>query len=110
MSQSTFVYKLSLTPKYHDLANWDAQTQKMLGEHAEYLRAGVESGRVLIVARTDTALKDNFGIAVFKAENLEDANTFMKNDPAIRHGIMTAVVYPFKILMVTEEASKGNVW
>lgn len=105
-----FAYKLLLAPKYHDFAAWDASVQQTFTEHAAYLKEGVEKGHVLIVARADSQPKDNFGLVAFKAKNVQDATTFMNGDPAVKKGIMTASVYPFKLLMVTPEASRWNVW
>lgn len=105
-----YTYKLALAPHYYDLKNWDARTQEILGLHASYLKAGLGSGKVLVVGRTDTKLENNFGIAVFKAANEFEAREFMEADPVIKHGIMTAEVFPFKLLMVTDEAKNFNVW
>lgn len=105
-----YVYKLKLNQKYHDMANWDDKVQGILKDHADYLHTGVKMERVIFVGRTDTELKDNFGLAVFKADNLEQAKAFMSADPVIVNEIMSAEVYPFKLLMVTDEAKKWNVW
>lgn len=105
-----YVYKLSLLPKYHSLENWDAAAQSAVKNHADYLQEAVKSGKVLMVGRSDTDLKDNFGLCVFKAENQEEADAFAAADPVLKGNIMTAVVFPFKLLVVKEEALKFNIW
>ncbi len=105
-----FIYKLELNAKYHSFSAWDEKVQIILGQHADYLQQGLNEKKVLIVGRTDTDLKDNFGLAIFEAENLEEAKSFMEKDPAILGGVMRAEAYPFKLLMVADEAKKWNVW
>ncbi|HEX4926198.1 MAG TPA: YciI family protein [Bdellovibrionales bacterium] len=105
-----YTYKITLKAHYHDLKNWDAKTQAVFGEHAAYLKTGLDSGKVLIVGRTDTALDKNFGLAVFKAENESEARAFMQADPVVVAGIMDGEVYPFKLFMVTDEARSFNIW
>ncbi|MBY0552912.1 YciI family protein [bacterium] len=105
-----FIYKLQLNARYHDFSTWDEQVQKAFAEHAQYLQEGITKGILTIVGRTDTVLKDNFGIVVFQAENIDLAHEYMNADPAVKHGVMNAMVYPFKQLTVTDAAKKWNVW
>ena len=42
----------------------------------------------------------SFGIAVFEAEDESAARTIMENDPAVRAGLMRAVLYPYKIALM----------
>jgi uncharacterized protein len=39
------------------------------------------------------------GIAVFRAESENAARQIMNEDPAVKKGVMTATLYPFKVLM-----------
>ena len=104
-----FVYQLTLSEKYHDMASWGPSIQETLQKHAEYLQAGVKSGRILIVGRTEAEPRDNFGIVVFKSSNAGEAKEQMEGDPAVRNGVMPRI-FPFKLHMVTDEAKSWNIW
>lgn len=100
----TFVYKLHLKERYHDPENWDAATAEVLKQHFEYLSRATESGKALLVGRTDVSMKENFGIVIFQGESEEDARTFMNGDPCIVHEIMGAEVYPFRLALWNPKA------
>ena len=40
-----------------------------------------------------------FGIVVFGARDRQEAEGFMKNDPAVKKGIMTAELHKFRIAL-----------
>ncbi|MDQ3235831.1 MAG: YciI family protein [Pseudobdellovibrionaceae bacterium] len=105
-----FVYHLALKPQYHDFAAWDAGVQETFNQHAEYLNRGIQHGRVMMVGRTDTELRDNFGMVIYEADNQADADEFMNADPAVSKGVMVGRAFPFKLLKVTEQAKKWNAW
>lgn len=107
---NTYIYRLTLMPAYHDYSGWDEKAQGAVQEHAQYLKRGVDDGTVLIIGRTDEDLKDNYGLVVLKAPDLEAARAFMAQDPAVSQGIMTARVDAFKLLMVADAAKDWNVW
>ena len=105
-----YIYKLALKEKYLEFSAWDAAVQQSFKNHATHLEKMVKSGQALMVGRTDTQLKDNYGIVVFTAKDEGEARRVMEADPIIVDGIMTAHVLPFKLLMVHDEAKKWNVW
>ncbi|WP_141732653.1 YciI family protein [Oligoflexus tunisiensis] len=105
-----FIYDLALQPDYQDPAAWDARVEEVFNQHADYLNQAIKHGRVMLVGRTDTAPKDNYGLVVFEAENQADAEEFMKGDPAIARGVMQGRAFPFKLLKVTDQARKWQAW
>jgi uncharacterized protein YciI len=94
-----FIYILQLTPAYTEGKNWTTETEQILGQHFNYLKALYEQGVVKFVGKTEYGIEhpDNRGITVFEAENQATADRIMQNDPCVINGIMTAVVHPFRI-------------
>ena len=41
-----------------------------------------------------------FGLVIFQAEDDSAARAFMANDPAIRAGLMTAELHPFRVSLI----------
>jgi uncharacterized protein YciI len=39
---------------------------------------------------------DNFGTVIFLADNEAAAKEIMNNDPAVKNGIMNAILHPFR--------------
>jgi uncharacterized protein YciI len=69
----------------------------IIGEHFNYLKAMLDAGRLVLAGRCEDA---TFGIAVFRAADEASARRDMDNDPAVRAGIMTATLYPFRIALL----------
>ena len=74
--------------------------------HVEYLMRQTEAGRVLLSGRTQTADEETFGIVILQAESEKEARAFMKADPAVVGGAMTAKLYPYAIATVSEKILK----
>jgi uncharacterized protein len=94
----TYVYRLRLTEKLHDPKAWDAAVMKHFEAHSDYLMKAASEGVAQVIGRTDVELKDNFGIVVFTASDEESAHEFMIHDPAVEHGLMTAELFPFRLV------------
>jgi len=95
-----FIYVLQLTPQFTQQKNWTDETNRIVGEHFNYLKTNFERGIVRFVGKTDYAIDhpDNRGISVFEAEDIAAANIFMQNDPCVINGVMTATVHPFRVV------------
>jgi uncharacterized protein YciI len=100
-----FLIVLQLMPKYMSKSNWTEETNKILGEHWNYLVGLNEKGVIKLVGRTnyDVDHEDNRGLSVFEAENLEKANEVLNNDPCIVNGVMKGKVHPFTVFMYNGE-------
>jgi uncharacterized protein YciI len=53
---------------------------------------------IVLVGRTLNTDESTMGIAVFRAESENAARQIMNEDP-VKKGVMTATLYPFKVLM-----------
>ncbi len=99
--ETLFIYYLTLEPHYHDLANWNEETTKIIQDHAEFLNGLGEKGVLAFAGRTmfEPGNPDLFGIAVIKAKSLEAAYEIMSADPAVQHRIQRAVIHPFSMVI-----------
>lgn len=71
-----------------------------VSRHFAYLTDLTDKGVMILVGRTQNNDENTFGIAIFEAENEAAARTIMENDPAVAGGVMTAVLYPYKIALM----------
>ena len=91
-----YIYVLKLRP---DLLNDDAWTdaeEKIVGAHFKRLEKDTENGKVILAGRTLTNTPDGFGIVIFKDKSWESAKEYMESDPAVKKGVMTATLFPFR--------------
>jgi len=79
-----------------------ADEADVIGRHFEYLRELTAEGRVLLAGRTLTADESSFGIVVFEASSEAEAREMVAADPAVRHGVMRAQLWPFRVALWSE--------
>jgi uncharacterized protein YciI len=73
---------------------------RILEEHFAYLQDLAGTGIVRLAGRTLTNGPETFGIVVFRAATPEEAHWIMMHDPAVRDGVMTAELSPFRVALV----------
>jgi uncharacterized protein YciI len=100
-----WIYILQLQPKYTQQENWTDETNRIVGEHFNYLKSLFEQGVVKFVGKTEYGIEhlDNRGISIFEAADEAAANAIMQNDPCVINGVMTAMVHPFRIVFNSGE-------
>ena len=59
----------------------------------------VDAGTMLMAGRTTHNDERTFGIAVFLAPSETEARALMENDPAVKHGVMRAELFPYRIAL-----------
>ena len=72
----------------------------IVSRHFAYLKDLTEKGVMIMLGRTQNNDESTFGIAIFEAEDEAAARTIMENDPAVKNGVMTATLYPYKIALM----------
>ena len=72
---------------------------EVLGEHFGYLSRLTDRGTVLMAGRTLTADERTFGIAVLVAATIAEAEAIMNDDPAVKHGVMRAELFPYRVAL-----------
>jgi uncharacterized protein len=58
---------------------------------------GQASGQVILAGRTLEEGAKTIGLVIFEALNEEEATAFMKADPAVMAGVMTAELHPYRV-------------
>ena len=73
------------------------EEEARLGEHFDYLRRALDDGKLILAGPCEDG---DFGVVVFRAATPEAASEFMQNDPAVRHGLMSAELHPFRVSLL----------
>ncbi|MGA7292572.1 MAG: YciI family protein [Terriglobales bacterium] len=73
--------------------------QAAVAEHFAYLKDLTAKGIVIFVGRTMTTDENTMGLAVFRAESEDAARHIMNADPVVKTNVMTATLYPFKVVL-----------
>jgi len=76
-----------------------AEEQAVVAEHFAYLQDLNAKGVIILVGRTLTTDEHTMGLAVFRAESEEAARKIMNGDPAVTNGVMSATLFPFKVVL-----------
>jgi uncharacterized protein len=93
-----FLYRIRPT-RANMLAEGPTEREaQVVGEHFAYLKALVEAGTVLMAGRT-TQVDGTWGIVIFVAPSEPAADALMRDDPAVREGVMTAELFPFRVAL-----------
>ena len=71
----------------------------IVDEHFQYLQKLVGEGVVLMAGRTLNEDDRVFGIVVLVAASESDAAEMMRNDPAVKHGVMKAELFPYRVAL-----------
>ena len=76
-------------------------------EHFRYLQALVAEGLVLMAGRTLNVDDRAFGIVVFVAASQAEAAELVQNDPAVKHEIMKAELFPYRVALWSPTGPEG---
>ena len=68
-------------------------------EHFAYLQRLVGENVVLLAGRTLNQDEHAFGIVIFVAATAAEALAIMHGDPAVKQGVMTAELFPYRIAL-----------
>jgi len=69
----------------------------VLSDHARYVERLAEQGVVELAGRTQNTDETAFGIVIFRAPGEAAARAIMLEDPAVKHGLMSAVLFPYRV-------------
>lgn len=76
----------------------DERERAIVGEHFAYLTRALEAGRLVLAGRTRD--EPPMGLGVFEAESDEAARAFIASDPAVRAGVFSAEVRPYRVALL----------
>ncbi|MFC0188589.1 YciI family protein [Fictibacillus aquaticus] len=101
MNSQHFIYQLK--PVRQDLMeNQTEQEQEVLESHFFYLQ-NLKNEKKLLLA--GPCLDAAFGIVILMGMDEHEAQSVMKNDPAVKKGVMTADLHPFRVSLLSENVS-----
>ena len=92
----TFIYVLRAEGR-NLIDGTTPEEEARLGEHFEYLNRALDDGKLILAGPCEDG---EFGIVVFRAASENEALEFMQSDPAVRHGLMTAELHPFRVSLM----------
>ncbi|MFI5212240.1 MAG: YciI family protein [Ignavibacteria bacterium] len=70
---------------------------EIMGHHFNYLQSMLSDGK-LIMAGPETTGK--FGLCVIETGSEQEARDIMENDPAVKSGIVSAELYPYRVSLI----------
>lgn len=92
-----YIYKLQATRLSMLTEGPSEDEERALVGHVNYLNEQLAAGRAILFGRTQTADEDTFGIVIFEAEDENSAGQFMRADPAVSGGVMSARLWPYAV-------------
>ena len=97
-----FLYRLEPTRIEMLSAGPSDRESSVLAAHFSYLEQLVAQGKVQLAGRTLNRDERCFGLVIFYADSEQAAAELMDNDPAVREGVMTAELFPFRIALCAD--------
>jgi uncharacterized protein YciI len=79
---------------------WTEADNQIAADHFDRLKQALEEGILIFAGRS----LDGIGpaVVVFKAADIEEARTFMQEDPFVKYGLFRAEIHPFRAALVRE--------
>jgi uncharacterized protein YciI len=84
------------------------EEQDALSRHYEYVRQLSIQGTCVLAGRTASNDDETFGIVVLETDSEEKARAIMVSDPAVRRGVMTAELFPFRLAVERKTRNEGT--
>lgn len=100
MEKTQFLYQLKLIPALLDESNWTDKENNIVQHHFEVLQNLQQEGTLILAGRTLNMDPSGFGIVILEVNSEEEAITLMENDPAVKEGIMTATLFPYRVALI----------
>lgn len=100
MEKLQFLYQLKLIPSLLSEENWTERENDIVVRHFEELKKAEQEGTVILAGRTLNMDSDGFGIVIFEVDSEKEARLFMETDPAVKEGIMTATLFPYRVALM----------
>lgn len=94
-----FIYRIKPTRADMLMTGPTDTEAAIVGQHFEYLKKLTDKGVVLMAGRTLSEDENTFGIVIFEAESDMVAKNTMLNDPAVAQGVMSAELWPFRVVL-----------
>jgi uncharacterized protein YciI len=91
--------------KWKETGVWpdEAEANKALDGHSSYWSQQLKQGRAIFAGAMNGDYWDNAAMIVFEAASPQEAETLVKNDPAVRAHVFQAQVRPFDMFWLTNK-------
>ena len=95
-----YVYVLRLIDRLWHVDAWTEADNAIVDAHFAYLKQLMAEGRLILAGKTAGNDERTFGLVIFEAEDEEEAQRIMVNDPTIVHGIMRAELSAYHVALL----------
>ncbi|HEV2687050.1 MAG TPA: SRPBCC domain-containing protein, partial [Bryobacteraceae bacterium] len=98
-----------LYSKWKATGSWpnDEQANQALDAHSKYWDAQLKAGRAILAGGMNGDYWDNAALIIFEASSQEEAESMVKNDPAVKRYVFQAQVRPFDVQFLTNKFTPG---
>src|SRR5262245_40970351 len=97
-----FLYRIQPTRPAMLTEGLTRREEEIISQHFAYVKDLAERGVMILVGRTQTTDASTFGIAIFNADSEQAARAIMNDDPAVKHGVMSATLFPYRVALISE--------
>lgn len=91
-------YLGTVTPRPTFVSDVTEEETNIMEIHFRYLKDRYDKKKLFLAG--PILAEGTFGVSVFSAESLDEANQFQRQDPAVMAGIMKPEVHPFRIFFL----------
>lgn len=106
MTLRTFTYLIRPTRSDMLSEGHTPEEEEIVSRHADYLAGLAEKQVIIFIGRALTTDASAFGIIVMQTDTIQEAQEIMENDPAVREGVMTSTLLPFKVVHMNPAQSE----
>ena len=101
-----YIYKTVPVERLQIEENWTDEDNQFTSDHFQYLLDLKAKGQLVIAGKTDGLDDTTYGIVVFKADNDEEAQSIMENDPAIKNHVMIGTLHKYSVAIFNKDYTK----
>lgn len=96
------IYILKLISRLVPDENWTEKDNEIVQRHFYKLQDLQKEGKLILAGRTTQGGEGQFGVVILNADE-EEARQLMNEDPAVKEGIMTAELFPYRVALISED-------
>jgi len=104
---SQFLYRIVPTRAEMLVSGPTERERDVIDAHFAHLQKLAADGVVLMAGRTVDTGPATWGIVVFQAASLAEAEAMMRGDPAIAQGVMHCELFPYRVAVWSDAWKLG---
>ena len=105
--KSQFLYRIVPTRPEMLVSGPTERESAVIDAHFVHLQKLAADGVLLMAGRTVDTGPDTWGIVVFQAASLAEAEALMRGDPAIAQGVMHCALFPYRVAVWSDAWRAG---